>query len=151
MLFIWVIGKVQRQVYESTVQNSVKPDLVEGIRRYDSSGLIKQVASDLSPKLADLSVEYTKSSDHNAPIHNALMLVGVLMILFLLIPGWLLYQNGVRFGVKEILWRALGFYLLLLIFGVYFFVRAVSSYAPFTFSQLIKKVANIAIRNLEMR
>jgi hypothetical protein len=148
MVFIWVIGKIQRQIYEKTVNNSVKPDLLVGLEDYDRMGIIKDLSRKFSPKLQELSTEYSKSSFTNARIHSALAMVGILMILFLLIPGWLLYQNGVYFGVKEILWRALGFYLLLFFFGVYFFMRAVSRYAPFTMGELIQATLQSAIRYL---
>lgn len=148
-IFIWGMGNAQRQIYGSIVYN-LKPQITAGIRRFDSRRMVKESIREFTPKLQELSNEYSKPLYTNVRMHTTLAMVGILLVLFLIIPGWLLYQNGIRFGVKEILWRALGFYLFMLLFGIYLWFRAVSRYAPFTSSELVDTILTGAIQSLSV-
>jgi len=140
LVFFLFISKIQAQVYENTVQNKVRPDLLKILQEKDSNGEIKGFSKSNANALRDLSIRYSNSSNSNSGMNTALICVGVLLVLFIVIPGYMLYRNGVRFGYKTILWNALGFYTLMVIFGIYFFMRILSRYSPILPTELIQMV-----------
>lgn len=140
LVFFFVIGVVQAQVYQTTVNENVRPDLLKIIREKDSDGSVKIFSKGYASQLRDLSIRYSESSNSNTGMNIALACIGVLLVLFILVPGYMLYKNGIRFGYGEILWRALGFYSLMVLFGIYFFIRILTKYSPILPSELIQSV-----------
>jgi hypothetical protein len=131
---------IQARVYESTVQNNVRPDLLRILEEKDSREEIKLFSKLNANALRDLSIRYSNSSDSNSGLNTALICIGVLLVLFILIPGYMLYRNGIRFGYKAIIWNTLGFYLLMVCFGFYFFIRVLNRYSPILPTELIQMV-----------
>lgn len=140
MVFFFVIGVIQARVYETTVQDKVRPDLLRILQSKDSDNQVKQFSEIYASKLRDLSIRYSQPSHSNTGMDIALSVIGVLLVLFILIPGYMLYKNGIRFGYREILWKALGFYILMVFFGIYFFIRVLSKYTAVLPSEMIEAV-----------
>jgi hypothetical protein len=140
LVFFLFIGVIQAQVYATTVQNKVRPDLLKILGENDSNGEIKVFSKTYANALRDLSIRYSSSSNSNSGMNIALICIGILLVLVILIPGYMLYQNGIRFGYKAIIWNALGFYFLMVCFGIYFFIRVLSRYSPILPSELIQMV-----------
>jgi len=137
LIFFLFISKIQTQVYETTIQDKLRPDLLRVLGEKDSNGEIKAFSQLSANELRDLSIRYSNSSNSNSGLDTILIVIGVLLVV---IPGYMLYRNGVRFGYKTILWNALGFYTLMVIFGIYFFMRILSRYSPILPSELIQMV-----------
>lgn len=140
MVFFFVIGVVQTRVYQTTVEDKVRPDLLRILQSKDSDGEVKKFSQIYSSKLRDLSLRYSQPSNSNTGMNIALSMIGVLLVLFILVPGYMLYRNGIRFGYKEILWKALGFYTLMVFFGIYFFLLVLSKYSAVLPSEMTEAV-----------
>ena len=136
LVFFLCIGTIQTQVYENIVQDKVRPDILKILREKDSNGEIKEFSKSYSSTLRDLSIQYSNSSNSNSRMNIVLISVGVLLGLSVLISGYMLYRNG----TKEMIWNALGFYFLMVCFGIYFFIRVLSRYSSILPSKLIEEV-----------
>lgn len=148
VLFLLVISKFQYKVYKQTVSEMIQPSMVKSLKEDDSNGEFMMIGKTFSKKLNELSNAYATPDREfsNRNIHVALTCFGIILVLFILIPGYLLYKKQIVLPYRRMLKEAILFFGMLIGFGIYFFTRVVSRYVPIIPSELFQYIIDGATR-----